>query len=128
MHSTRRIAFVAGVLFIITFVTSIPALLLYAPVLDHANYMVGAGDDTRIALGALLEMILIIATVGTAVVLFPILKLQNEDLALGYVGARLVESAFIAIGIVSLLAVVTLREDVGGPGASRPPRERARLE
>src|SRR5436853_498997 len=76
-----------------------------------------AGADNRIALGAFLEMILIIANIGTAVVLFPILKRQNERLALGYVTARIVESAFIAVGILSLLAVVTLRQDVGATGA-----------
>jgi Domain of unknown function (DUF4386) len=83
-------------------------------VLDDPRYIVGAGADGRIALGALLEMILIIANIGTAVVPFPILKLQSEGLALGYVTARLVECAFIAVGIVSVLAVVTLRQDVGG--------------
>jgi hypothetical protein len=114
VNPLRRTAFVAGVLFIITFVTSIPALLLYAPVLDHANYIVGVGADTRIALGAFLELLLSIANIGTAVVLFPILKRQNEGLALGYVTARIVESAFIAVGILSVLAVVTLRQDVGG--------------
>jgi uncharacterized protein DUF4386 len=111
----RKTALITGWLFIITFVTSIPAaLVLYTPVLDHANYIVGAGADNRIALGAFLEMVLVVANVGTAVALFPILKRQNEGLALGYVTARLVESTFIAIGIVSLLAVVTLRQDVGG--------------
>jgi hypothetical protein len=119
VNPLRRIAFVAGVLFIITFVTSIPAaLVLYTPLLDHPNYIVGAGADTRIAFGGLLEMILIIANIGTAVVLFPILKRQSEALSLGYVTARLVECAFIAIGIVSVLAVVTLREDVGGAGGA----------
>jgi hypothetical protein len=119
MDSNRRLAFIAGALFLITFLTSIPAaLFLYRPVLDHANYIVGAGADNRIALGALLEMILIIANIGTAVVLFPILKRQNEGLALGYVTARLVESTFIAIGIVSLLAIVTLRQDVGDAGGA----------
>jgi uncharacterized protein DUF4386 len=117
MDPTRKISLITGWLFIITFVTSIPAaLVLYTPVLDHPNYIVGAGADSRIALGALLEMILIVANIGTAVVLFPILKRQNEGLALGCVTARLVESAFIAIGIVSVLAVVTLRQDVGGAG------------
>jgi Domain of unknown function (DUF4386) len=117
VNPLRRAAFVAGLLFVITFVVSIPAALaLYTVVLDHPNYIVGAGADSRIALGALLEMILIVANIGTAVVLFPILKRQNESLALGYVAARVMESAFIAIGIVSLLAVVTLRQDVGAPG------------
>jgi hypothetical protein len=82
-------------------------------VLDDASY-VGAGADAGVALGALLEVLLIIANVGTAVALFPILKRQNEPLALGYVTARLVECTFIAIGIVSLLAVVTLRQDFAG--------------
>ena len=117
MDSTRRTALVAGVLFLITYITSIPAaFLLYAPVLDDVNYIVGAGADARVALGALLEVLLIIANVGTAVVLFPILKRQNEALALGYVSARLVECTFIAIGIVSLLAIVMLRQDLAAAG------------
>jgi hypothetical protein len=115
MDTTRRAARVAGVLFIITFVTAIPAaFLLYPPVLDDANYIVGAGADTRVAWGAFLEVLLIIANVGTAVVLFPILKRQHEGLALGYVTARLVECTFIAIGIVSLLSILTLRQDFTG--------------
>jgi hypothetical protein len=106
---------VTGALFIITFVTSIPAaFLLYPPVLNDANYIVGAGADAGVALGALLEVLLIIANIGTAVALFPILKRQNEGLALGYVTARVVECTFIAIGIISLLAVVTLRQDFAG--------------
>ncbi len=117
-EDTRRTALIAGVLFLITFVVSIPAaLVLYKPVLDHANYIVGAGADTRVAFGAFLEMILIVANIGTAVVLFPILKRQSETLALGYVTARVMESAFIAVGLLSLLAIVTLRQDVGASGA-----------
>jgi hypothetical protein len=117
MNPLRRTAFVAGLLFVITFVASIPAALaLYTVVLDHPDYIVGAGADSRIALGALLEMILIVANIGTAVVLFPILKRQNESLALGYVTARVMESVFIGVGLLSLLAVVTLRQDVGAAG------------
>jgi uncharacterized membrane protein required for colicin V production len=79
-------------LFLTTFLTSIPAaLLLYRPVLEHTNHIVGSGADTRVALGALLEILLIIANIGTAVVLFPVLKRQNEGLALGYVSARIRE-------------------------------------
>jgi hypothetical protein len=115
----RKIAKIAGWLFIVTFVVSIPAALaLYTVVLDHPNYIVGAGSDSRIALGALLEMILIVANIGSAVVLFPILKRQNESLALGYVTARVMESAFIAVGILSLMAIVTLRQDVGAAGGA----------
>jgi mannose/fructose/N-acetylgalactosamine-specific phosphotransferase system component IIC len=64
-----------------------------------------------VLLGALLELLLIIANIGTAVVLHPVVKRQNEILALGYVTARLVECAFIAVGILSLLTVVTLRQE-----------------
>ncbi|MBO0759309.1 MAG: DUF4386 domain-containing protein, partial [Bradyrhizobiaceae bacterium] len=116
MSSTppRKLARIAGVLWIITFITSIPALILYAPVLNHAHYVLGAGDDTRIAVGALLEVMLAIAGIGTAVTMFPILKRQDESMALGFVASRVVESTIIAIGIVSVLAVVTLRKDLAG--------------
>lgn len=97
-------------LFIITFVTAIPALLLFDPVLKDPQYVTGPGADSRIFLGATLELLLIIANIGTALVLFPILKRQNEILALGYVVARVVECIFIAVGILCVLAVVTLRQ------------------
>ena len=84
--------------------------------LDHTDHIVGAGTDTRVAAGALLEALLIVANVGTAVVLFPILKRQNETLALGHVSARLVECTFIAVGIVSLMSIVTLRQDFADAG------------
>jgi Domain of unknown function (DUF4386) len=108
----QTIARVTGVLFLITYVTSIPAFfILYAPVLGDPRYIVGAGADNSVQWGALSEMILIIANIGTAVVLFPILKRVNEILALGYVTARIVECAFIAVGLLSLLTVVTLRQE-----------------
>ena len=99
-------------LYLITFITSIPAFFVfYAPVLNDPRYIVGAGADTSVALGAFLEMILIIANIGTAVVLYPILKRQNEILILGYVTARVMESVFIAVGILSVLSIVTLRQE-----------------
>ena len=115
--TTRKLSLIAGVLFVITFITSIPALLLYDPVLTDPGYIVGPGADTRVFLGASLELILIIANIGTAVALFPILKRQNEGVALGYVTARVVECAFIAVGIISLLSIVTLRQDAAGADA-----------
>src|SRR5215216_8042250 len=112
MNHPQKIARVFGVLYLITFVTSIPALFVfYAPVLTDPRYIVGAGADTSVAFGAFLELILIIANIGTAVVLYPILKRQNEILILGYVTARIVECTFIAVGILSLLTLVTLRQE-----------------
>ncbi len=117
MSSTRRTALIFGVLFLATFVFSIGGLLLYSPALQPADFMAGTGGDTRVRLGLFCEVLLIIANIGTAVVVFPIFRRQNETLALGYVTARLVESTFIAIGIVSLLAVVTLRQKAAGADA-----------
>jgi hypothetical protein len=114
----QRTARIAGAFFALTFIASIPALFLYAPLLKHHNYILGSGADTRIALGAVLEVILVIANIATAVVLYPILKRQSQSISLGYVSSRTIESAIIAIGIVSVLAAVTLRQDVGGAGAA----------
>jgi hypothetical protein len=108
--STRRIAFTVGVLFILTFITSIAAVFFYGPVLTDPHYVTSAGSDTRVFIGAFLELLLIITNMGCAVVLFPLLKKQNETFALGYVVARLIECTFILIGILSVLAVVTLRQ------------------
>jgi hypothetical protein len=102
------------VLFVITFITAIAAVVLYGPVIDDPRYVVSSGSDTRVLFGGLMDVLLVIANIGTAVVLFPILKRQNEGVALGYVTARIVECIFIVIGIVSLLSVVTLRQDLAG--------------
>ena len=111
MHS-QRIARIFGILFLLTFVTSIAALALFQSVLDDpAGYIAGGGKDNQIYLGAFLEFLLVLANVGTAVVLYPIVRRQNEALAIGYVGARIIESVFIAAGIILVLAVVSLRQD-----------------
>jgi hypothetical protein len=118
MEADQRDARIFGVLYLITFVTSIPALLLYQPVLDDpAAYIAGGGQDSQIFLGVLLELLLIIANVGTAVVIFPIVRRQNEVLALGYVTARIVECVFIAAGIIAVLGIVSLRQDSPDAGS-----------
>jgi hypothetical protein len=111
---TRKIATLTGWLMVVTFVTSIPAyFILYAPVRDNPDYITGAGADptASVALGAVLELILIIANVGTAVVPYALFKRYSQSLALGYVAARLVECTFIAIGIISLLTFLFMRQE-----------------
>jgi hypothetical protein len=109
----RKTALVAGVLYLLTFI-SIPTLALYAPV--HApNYIIGPGPDTAIILGGVLEIAMGLACIGTAVALYPVVKRQNEAVALGFIGARVLEAGTIFAGVVSLLAVVTLRQ--AGAGA-----------
>jgi len=115
MSSIRRTAVIFGVLYLATFVFSIAGVLLYNPVLHPAKFMAGAGGDTRVRLGAVCEVFLIIANIGTALVVYPIFRRQYRVLSLGYVTARVMESTFIAIGIVSILAVVTLhQQNLGG--------------
>ena len=113
MADDQRHGRIFGVLFIITFITSIPALALYQPVLDDpVGYITDGGQDNQIYLAALLEFFLIVSAVGTAVVLYPIARRQSEALALGYVAARIMESVFIAMGIIFVLGVVGLRHDL----------------
>ncbi len=109
-----------GALYLITFAASIPALILFQPVLDDPQgYIAGAGADNRIYLGALLELILIIANIGTAIVLIPLLKRQHEILTFSYVAARIMESVFIAVGILAVLTIVTLGQADSGAEAGR---------
>lgn len=115
MNSTRKTAVVAGVFFIVAAVAAIIGLALEGPVLNDPRYIVaGTGDDTRVILGAFFEVILAISVVGTAVTLFPIVKRQNEGIALGYVAGRVVEAVVIVVGIISILSVVTLRKGFAG--------------
>jgi uncharacterized protein DUF4386 len=117
--NTRKIAALTGWLMVVTFVTSIPAyFILYAPVRDDPGLITGAGADptASVALGATLELILIVANIGTAVVPYALFKRYSQGLALSYVAARLVEGTFIAIGIVSLLTFVFMRQQ-GTAGA-----------
>jgi hypothetical protein len=115
MSSVRKTALVAGVFYLLTFV-SIPTLALYGPV-RGPDFIVGPGPDTPVFVGALLETIVALAGIGTAVTLFPVLKRQNEAVALGFVGSRTLEAASIYAGIAALLSIVTLRQAGAGPAA-----------
>jgi hypothetical protein len=110
----RKIARTFAVLFLLTWVFAIAAGLLFEPAYKDPAYILGAGFDFRIQLGAAFDFLLIIANIGTAVVLYPIVKRRSEIGALGYVTARIMESAFIMVGLLSLLSIVALRQDLGG--------------
>jgi Domain of unknown function (DUF4386) len=112
---SQRLARIFGLLYLITFVASIPALILFQPVLDDpVGYVTAGGSDNRIFFGAFLELILILANIGTALVIYPIVKRQNHIVALGYVAARIVESTFILVGILAVLSIVTLSQQNAG--------------
>ena len=104
-----------GVLYLITFVTSIPALLLYEPALRHpVAFVAGAGNVNKIYIGALLELLLIISNLGTAIVIVPIMRRQFEGLSIAYVTARIFECVLILIGIVAMLGIATLQQQNAG--------------
>ena len=115
MASSRKISLAAGLLYLLTFV-SIPTLALYGQV-KSANYILGAGPDTAAIIGGILEIIVALAGIGTAVVLFPVLKKQNEGAALGLVAARVLEASTIFVGVAFLLSIVTLRQAGAGADA-----------
>jgi uncharacterized protein DUF4386 len=114
MDSLRKTAFIGGGLYLITFISSIPAVFLLAPVLDNPDYIIGSGNDTRVLLGCFLDLINAFACIGTAVVLYPVVKRQNGAAALGFVTSRVMEASIIVIGVISLLTIVTLRQDLTG--------------
>ena len=116
MDSLRKSALVAGVIYLITFI-SIPTLTLYGPVRNDPNYIVGPGPDTPVIFSGVLEIIVALACIGTAVVLYPVVKRQNEAAAMGFIGARVLEAAAIFAGVVSVLSVVTLRQTGAGADA-----------
>jgi len=119
VRSLRRVSLTAGWLYILTFV-SIPTFALYGPVYV-SNYSGGAANDHAAIFGALLEITVALAGIGTAVVLYPLLKRQNETLALGLVAARVLEAATIFVGVAFVLAVVTLQQK--GTGTDVPTRQ-----
>src|SRR5919199_3207327 len=117
VDAMRKTALVAGVLYLLTFVSIPSPFILYAQVRNNPEYILGPGPDTAVFVGGILEIIVALAGIGTAVALYPVLKRQNEGAALGLVGARVVESAGILAGVACLLAIVSLRQAGAGTGA-----------
>lgn len=112
--SDRTTARLVGWLFLGTFLFSIPGYLLYGPLLDNPDYVLGTGKDTQITVGALLEILTVVCNVGTAVALYPLARRYTPRAALGYVTVRVIESTIIVVGIVSVLGVLTLRQQFAG--------------
>jgi uncharacterized protein DUF4386 len=115
MSSTRKTALVAGIFYLITFI-SIPTLVLYGPLKTHRDWILGSSGHTGVLVGCLLEVIVALAGIGTAVTLYPVVRRQNEGLALGFVTSRVIEGAMIFTGVVSLISLVSLRHG-GATGA-----------
>ena len=114
MDPARRSAFFGGLFYLITFASSIPAVFLLRPVLNDSHYIISAGADTQVVWGTILDLVNALTAVGSAVALYPVMKRQSQSMALGFVTTRMFEAAVIAIGVISLLTVVSLRH----PGAT----------
>ncbi len=112
--SPRKTAIAVGMLYLITHVTSIVAGVLYGRILNDPAYIIESGPDTQVLVAAFLEVILVIAIVGTGAVLYPFLKRQNEGVALSYLCLRTFEAVIITAGIIALLVIVTLRQQLAG--------------
>lgn len=117
MDTSRTTAVLAGIFFIVAAAAAIVGLALYQPLLDDPAYVLDASrGDTQVLLGALFEVLTAVAVIGTATTLYPVLRRQSEGLAISYVVGRLLEAALIVVGIISLLSVVTLRQDAAAAG------------
>jgi hypothetical protein len=126
MDTTRKLAMAAGVLYLVTFAASIPTLALKAPLVDHANFILGHGNETSVIWGGLLDFVCAIAGIGTAVALYPVVRRYSRTSAIGFVTSRTLEAAILVVGAISLLSVVTLRNDaVGADPASLMTTSRA---
>jgi hypothetical protein len=109
----RRTARAAGILYLLTFV-SVPTLALYQGVREESDFVLGTGSAGGVRWAALSEVVVALACVGTAVVLYPVIRRQSETAALGFVVARSVEGALILVGVVNVLTLLSLREDAAG--------------
>lgn len=114
MDATRKLTLAAGVLYLVTFAASIPTLALKAPLVDHANFVFGHGSETSVILGGFLDFVCAVAGIGTAVALYPVIRRFSPASAIGFVTSRTLEAAILVVGAISLLSIVTLRNDVVG--------------
>jgi len=123
MTSFRKTALAGGLLYLLTFISSIPAAILVGPAINDPSYVTGAGADQQVALGLVLELVNVISCLGCAIALFSVIRRQDEGLAIGYVATRSFEAATITVGVLSLLAVTSLRQQgaVSGDPASLVP-------
>ncbi len=113
MTSMRKTALAAGILYLLTYASSIPAALLLGSTLADPNYILGAGADGQLRLAAMLDIVNGITAIGTAVALFSVMKRQHEGLAIGFVAARTFEAAILFVGILSVMSIAILRETAG---------------
>jgi len=108
----RQAATIVGMMFIFATVSAILGLLFYQPILTGPDYLMnGAGQKNQVILGALMELVLVVTAIGTAIGLFPVLRPYGERIALGHLFFRFLEAIVITVGIVAILTLLTLSRD-----------------
>ncbi|HEX4490269.1 MAG TPA: DUF4386 domain-containing protein [Acidimicrobiia bacterium] len=125
-RKTRKLALAAGVLYLVTFVASIPTLGLKAPLVNHPEWILGHGSDTGVILACLMDFVCALAGVGTAIALFPVVRRLRPTAAIGFLASRTIEGVILVVGAISLLSIVTLRGS-GGDTASMMTASRSLL-
>jgi hypothetical protein len=116
MTSFRKTALVGGILYLVTFLGSIPAAILVGPAINDPTFVTGTGSDQQVTLGLVLELVNVFGLIGCGIAFFSVVRRVHEGLAIGYVATRLFEGAVITVGVLSLLAVVTLRQQGAADG------------
>src|SRR6478752_3836866 len=109
MDTTRKLALAAGLLYLLTFAASLPTLALKAPLVDHADWILGHGSDTGVIWAGFLDFVCAVAGIGTAVALYPVIRRFSPARAIGFITSRTLEGAILVVGAISLLSIVTLR-------------------
>jgi hypothetical protein len=112
--TTRKLALWAGVMYLLTFIFSLPTLGMKEPVADHVDFILGHGSSTSVVWASLFDVICGLTGIGSAIALYPIIRRMSRSRAVGFVASRTLEGAMLFVGALSLLSIVTLRQDVGG--------------
>ena len=111
MNSNRKTAIIVGVLFITALVSSLLSGVFAASIDDPDYLTVVSANENKVLIGVLFQLTLTASVVAIPIIMFPILKKQNERLALGYVGARIFEGFFDAVIAMSMLLLLALGRD-----------------
>jgi hypothetical protein len=111
--SHRKTAVVVGLLFILCTAASILSAIITAGLLDAPNYLtLLAAHDGRMVAGALAEFVWAVSAAGIAIGLYPVLRKHNRAVALGALAARTVEGALVLVGMIGLLTLLSVSQEI----------------
>jgi hypothetical protein len=122
MDTNKKTARIVGVLFIVTTGAAIVSGAFLLPILEAPDYLAKvSANENQVMIGALFYFIMAAGGAGIAIPMYPILRKHNESMALGAVGFRIIEGAIFMVGVICVLALVTVSGEfvqAGAPDAS----------